>query len=98
MNSPGVLLLNLGSPDSPSVGDVRRYLRQFLMDRRVIDAPWTVRFGVVHFCILPFRASKAVETYALIGTRLGSPVFVTGRRVRLELQKCLRVPVELARQ
>jgi ferrochelatase len=96
MNSPGVLLLNLGSPDSPSVGDVRRYLRQFLMDRRVIDAPWTVRFGVVHFCILPFRARKSVEAYRLIWTRLGSPLVVTGRRVRLELQKRLRVPVELA--
>src|SRR3974390_3293731 len=53
--SKGVLLVNLGSPDSPSVADVRRYLREFLMDGRVLDTPWPVRFCVVHFAILPSR-------------------------------------------
>ena len=45
----GVLLVNLGSPDSPSVPDVRRYLREFLMDGRVMDVAWPVRFCIVHF-------------------------------------------------
>lgn len=55
----GVLLVNLGSPDSPAVGDVRRFLREFLMDCRVLDAPWIIRFLVVHFLILPFRPKKS---------------------------------------
>jgi hypothetical protein len=45
MNTKGVLLINLGSPDSPAVPDVRRYLREFLMDGRVLDAPWPIRFS-----------------------------------------------------
>ena len=55
----GVLLVNLGSPDSPSVADVRKYLREFLMDGRVLDTPWPVRFCVVHFAILPSRPKPA---------------------------------------
>ena len=47
MSDQAVLLVNLGSPDSPSVRDVRRYLREFLMDGRVLDAPWPIRFLVV---------------------------------------------------
>ena len=47
MSTRAVLLVNLGSPDSPSVPDVRRYLREFLMDGRVLDTPWPVRFCVV---------------------------------------------------
>ncbi|MCI0536597.1 MAG: ferrochelatase, partial [Verrucomicrobiales bacterium] len=53
MSKQAVLLVNLGSPDSPRVPDVRRYLREFLMDGRVIDAPWPIRFGIVYGCILP---------------------------------------------
>ncbi|MGH8024939.1 MAG: ferrochelatase, partial [Limisphaerales bacterium] len=51
--SKAILLVNLGSPDSPSVADVRKYLREFLMDGRVLDASWPIRFCVVHFGILP---------------------------------------------
>ena len=53
--SKGALLVNLGSPDSPSVPDVRRYLREFLMDGRVLDVNWLTRFLVVHLAILPRR-------------------------------------------
>ena len=67
--SKGVLLVNLGSPDSPSVADVRRYLREFLMDGRVLDMNWFARFCVVHFAILPSRPKQsAVST----STRLRS--------------------------
>jgi protoporphyrin/coproporphyrin ferrochelatase len=96
MSKPGVLLVNLGSPDSPSVRDVRRYLREFLMDGRVLDAPWPIRFGVVHFSILPFRPRLASEAYQSIWTRQGSPLVVTSQQVRAELQRRVPVPVELA--
>jgi ferrochelatase len=78
----GVLLVNLGSPDSPSVSDVRRYLREFLMDGRVLDAPWPVRFCVVHFAILPFRPKHSAEAYQKIWTPDGSPLVVTSRAGR----------------
>jgi ferrochelatase len=96
MRGKGVLLINLGSPDSPAVGDVRRYLREFLMDRRVLDAPWPIRFGVVHLAILPRRPHQSAEAYRSIWTAEGSPLIVTSRRVTNELRRRLAVPVELA--
>ncbi len=94
--SKGVLLVNLGSPDSPSVADVRRYLREFLMDGRVLDAPWPVRFCIVHLAILPFRPKHSAEAYHKIWTSAGSPLVVTSRNVQARLQQRVRVPVELA--
>ena len=64
--SKGILLVNLGSPDSTSVSDVRKYLREFLMDGRVLDAPWPVRFCVVHFAILPSRPKESAHAYEKI--------------------------------
>ncbi len=92
----GVLLVNLGSPDSPCVADVRRYLREFLMDGRVLDAPWPVRFCIVHFAILPFRPKHSAEAYHKIWTPDGSPLVVTSRNVQAQLQQRVSVPVELA--
>ena len=92
----GVLLVNLGSPDSPSVADVRRYLREFLMDGRVLDAPWPVRFCIVHFAILPFRPKQSTEAYHKIWTPAGSPLVVTSRNVQSKLQQRVSVPIELA--
>ena len=92
----GVLLVNLGSPDSPSVGDVRRYLREFLMDGRVLDVNWFARFCIVHFAILPSRPKQSAHAYQAIWTPAGSPLVVTSRKVHAELQKRLSVPVELA--
>ena len=94
--SKGVLLVNLGSPDSPSVADVRRYLREFLMDGRVLDAPWPVRFCVVHFAILPFRPKHSAEAYEKIWGPAGSPLVVISRNVQTKLQQRVGVPVELA--
>ena len=89
MNKQGVLLINLGSPDSPSVPHVRKYLREFLMDSRVLDAPWPVRAFVVYGCILPFRPKKSAEAYEQIWTPEGSPLVVTSRKVQRELQRHL---------
>src|SRR5512137_695578 len=92
----GVLLVNLGSPDSPSVADVRRYLREFLMDGRVLDVNWLLRFCIVHFAILPFRPKQSAEAYHKIWTPAGSPLVVTSRNVQAKLQQRVSVPVELA--
>jgi ferrochelatase len=94
--SKGVMLVNLGSPDSPSVPDVRRYLREFLMDGRVLDVNWFVRFCVVHFAILPSRPKQSAEAYQKIWTPDGSPLVVISRKVQRKLQECVAVPVELA--
>lgn len=63
MKKTGVLLIQLGTPDSPSVGDVRRYLREFLNDPRVIDIPWFPRTLLVNGIIIPFRAPKSAKIY-----------------------------------
>src|SRR6185312_771565 len=94
--SAGVLLINLGSPDSPSVGDVRRYLREFLMDGRVIDTPWPLRAAIVHGCILPFRPKESAHAYQSVWTTEGSPLIATCQRVQAQLQKRAGIPVELA--
>ena len=60
------MLLNLGSPDSYSVPDVRRYLRQFLMDERVIDVPYVMRTVLVKGIIVPFRAKNSATAYKSI--------------------------------
>ena len=92
----GVLLVNLGSPDSPRVADVRKYLREFLMDGRVLDAPYPIRFGVVHFRILPFRPRQSAEAYHKIWSPSGSPLIETSRAVRRRVQERFDFPVELA--
>jgi ferrochelatase len=94
--SKGVLLVNLGSPDSPSVPDVRRYLREFLMDGRVLDVNWLTRFCVVYFAILPSRPRQSAEAYHKIWTQAGSPLVVTSRNVATQLQARVDPPVELA--
>ena len=96
MSQSAVLLVNLGSPNSPRPSDVRTYLREFLMDGRVLDAPYPVRFGIVHFMILPWRPKKSAEAYEKIWTAEGSPLVATSRKVRAKLQQRLGIPVELA--
>jgi protoporphyrin/coproporphyrin ferrochelatase len=92
----GILLVNLGSPDSTAVRDVRKYLREFLMDGRVLDAPWPIRFCVVNFTILPFRPRATAHAYQKIWTPEGSPLIATSKHVQNKLQERFTVPVELA--
>ncbi|MHC1765024.1 MAG: ferrochelatase [Verrucomicrobiia bacterium] len=96
MKKTGVLLVNLGSPDSPSVRDVRRYLRQFLMDERVIDLSYIPRFLLVNGCILPFRPRQSAEAYHKIWWPEGSPLVVVSQRVCEQLRTQTEFPVELA--
>src|SRR5262249_71226 len=69
----GVLLLNLGTPRSPRPGDVRAYLREFLMDPRVLDMPAVLRWPLVNLVIAPFRAPRSAELYRKIWGPEGSP-------------------------
>jgi ferrochelatase len=96
MNQRAVLLVNLGSPDSPSVRDVRRYLAEFLMDPRVLDVPFLARLFLVYGAILPKRPAQSAEAYHKIWTPAGSPLVVTSRRVQAALQQRVAMPVELA--
>lgn len=82
----GVLLINLGTPDSPSVGNVRPYLSQFLNDPRVIDIPWLWRKILVNLIIVPFRAPKSAKIYKKLWTANGSPLLYYGIKVQKLLQ------------
>ena len=95
-SKPGVLLVNLGSPDSTEVEDVRRYLRQFLMDGRVLDAPAPIRWFIVNCLILPKRPIESAEAYEAIWMEEGPPLVVTSKRVQALLQERVDFPVELA--
>lgn len=85
----GILLVNLGTPDSPSVKDVRRYLFEFLNDPRVIDIPTIVRFFLVNLIIVPFRAPKSAKIYKQLWTEKGSPILIYGKSVKEKLQQSL---------
>ncbi len=83
--SPAVLLLNLGSPDAPDEASVRAYLKEFLLDPRVIDSPSLVRNAVVRGLILPSRPKKSAEAYRSIWTDAGSPLVLTSERQQRSL-------------
>lgn len=82
-----VLIINLGTPDSPSVKDVRKYLFEFLNDPRVIDINPIGRFFLVNFIIVPFRAPKSAKIYKELWTDNGSPIMIYGESVKEKLQK-----------
>jgi ferrochelatase len=75
----GALLVNLGTPASPRVADVRRYLREFLGDPRVIDLPGPARWLFLNLVILPFRPRRSAAAYAQVWQPEGSPLRVHGR-------------------
>nr|WP_218186011.1 ferrochelatase [Marinifilum fragile] len=93
-----VLLLNLGTPKSPNVSDVRTYLFEFLNDRRVIDIPWLLRKILVNLIIVPFRAKGSSKIYQQLWTKDGSPLMIYGEKVKNLLQQELdeNFKVELA--
>jgi protoporphyrin/coproporphyrin ferrochelatase len=85
----GVLIINLGTPDSPSVADVRKYLREFLMDARVIDIPFWRRFFLINFFIAPFRAPEPAKGYHELWTPQGSPLKVYAQLLEEALRQAL---------
>lgn len=96
MKKRGVLLMNLGSPGSTEVKDVRKYLMEFLMDSRVIDYPYIFRLLLVGGIIVPFRAPKSAEAYKKVWTKRGSPLIVISEDVKDELEKIIDLSVEIS--
>ncbi len=94
----GLLLINLGTPASPEVSDVRRYLGQLLMDEHVLDMPAWLRFPLVQLVIVPRRSRRSAASYQKIWTDRGSPLLVHGQDLRdlVEAQLGDGVAVELA--
>ena len=92
----GYLLINLGTPDSPEVKDVRRYLGEFLMDPHVLDVPWALRALIVNAFILPFRPKDSAEAYSKIWTPEGSPLLVKSQALADKLHERLGAPVALS--
>jgi ferrochelatase len=88
--------MNLGSPDSTEVSDVKRYLDEFLMDERVIDKPWFLRAMLVKGIIVPFRAPRSAKAYKSIWTNKGSPLIVISRQQRDALKREVPMPVAIA--
>lgn len=95
MGKKGILLVNLGSPRSTAVKDVREYLDEFLMDERVIDYPWILRALLVQGIILNTRPAKSAEAYKTVWTDQGSPLVVITEKVRDKLRKKADIPVEM---
>ena len=82
----GVLLINLGTPNSPNPGDVKRYLTEFLTDGRVIDLPPIQRNLLVRGVIVPRRFKESAKLYQSIWRKEGSPLLLYGKKVRECLQ------------
>jgi len=91
-----IILMNLGSPDSTSVKDVKAYLKEFLMDKRVIDYPYLSRYILINGIIAPSRAPKSAHAYEKVWTSEGSPLIVLTKALQQTLQKQISEPVEIA--
>jgi ferrochelatase len=85
----GVLLMNLGTPDAPETGPVRRYLKQFLSDRRVVEIPPLIWQPILRLFVLTTRPAKSAHAYAQIWTDQGSPLAVVTRTQAETMQKVL---------
>jgi ferrochelatase len=92
----GVLLVNLGSPESPTAKDVKPYLDEFLMDKYVIDVPFLLRALLVRGIILQTRPKKSAAAYARIWWEEGSPLVVISKRMHKKVQEKSSIPVALA--
>jgi len=88
--------MNLGSPDSTGVKDVTRYLKEFLMDERVIDYPYLSRTLLVKGLIVPFRAAKSAAAYETIWTKEGSPLVVLTKQLQQALQNAVEEKVVIS--
>ncbi|MFP5332662.1 MAG: ferrochelatase [Acidimicrobiia bacterium] len=85
----GVLLLQLGTPDSTEIPDVRKYLREFLSDPRVLDIPAPARWLLLNAVILPFRPKRSAEAYEKVWTDQGSPLIIHTEELATRLQAVL---------
>lgn len=95
MAKKGILLVNLGSPRSTKVEDVREYLDEFLMDEKVIDYRWFFRSLLVQGIILNTRPKKSAAAYETVWTPEGSPLIIITEQIQKKLQALVDVPVEI---
>ncbi len=91
-----ILLTNLGSPNSTRVNDVRKYLRRFLMDERVIDIPQISRWLLVNGIIAPFRAPRSASKYKKIWTPEGSPLIVITEHLAKKVELASEIPTYIS--
>ena len=91
----GVLLVNLGSPDTTKTKDVRKYLDEFLMDERVIDLPYWKRYIIIRGIVLNTRPKKTAEAYKKIWLKEGSPLIVFSQRFTEKITKKIDIPIAL---
>lgn len=89
MITRGLLLINLGTPNSTNLSDIKRYLREFLTDKRVIDISAWIRYPLVYGLIVPFRSKKSAHAYQSIWTEAGSPLMVNSQRLANDVQQKL---------
>jgi len=93
MGRTAILLVNLGSPESPTTKDLKPYLEEFLMDERVIDLPKWLRTLIVKGLIVPFRSPKSAAKYKTVWTEEGSPLIIHTRNQRELLQQRTEIPI-----
>ena len=95
----GVLITNLGTPDSPTASGLRKYLKEFLSDTRVVEIPRLLWMLILHGIILRLRPAKSARAYQSVWTEEGSPLLVISQRQQHDLQQLLSerysVPVKL---
>jgi len=96
LDNKAVLLINLGSPDSTKIKDVKKYLDEFLMDERVIDIPFWKRFLLIKGIILNTRPKRSAEAYKKIWWKEGSPLVVISKRFKKKVAKKINIPVAIA--
>ena len=95
----GIILANLGTPEKPTSGALRKYLQQFLMDRRVVEIPRFIWCWILHFIILVFRPKASAAKYESIWTKQGSPLYVNLKKQKEAfsklIQKNIKQPIEI---
>lgn len=94
-NDTGILLTNIGSPDDPTPSSVRRYLKKFLSDSRVVEIPRIIWYPILYGLILPFRSKSSAALYQKIWTDNGSPLTCLSKQLTEKLQQRLQIPVAL---
>ncbi len=94
-NKVGVLLTNIGTPDHPTPSAVRRYLKQFLQDPRVVELSRWIWLPILYGFILPFRSKKSAALYQKVWTQNGSPLLYHSLQLTEALAKQLNIPIAL---
>src|SRR5579864_8860978 len=93
--SVGILLTNIGTPERPTAKCVRRFLKEFLTDKRVVEIPSLIWYPILYGYILPFRSHSSAALYQKIWTKEGSPLKIYSLTLAEKLQQKLNLPVEI---